>query len=137
MNNSLVVVPTYNERENLPLLAQRLLRLPVPVDMLVVDNNSPDGTGKVADDLATKHPSIHVLHGAQKRGLGRAYIAAFKWWRTRAARSRRGRRAPATASPSRIFPQRGPGRIATAAFFPACRGEKRLDRPQPCAPSRP
>ena len=79
MNNSLVVVPTYNERDNLPLLAQRLLRLPVPVDMLVVDDNSPDGTGKIADELSAKHPSIHVLHGAQKRGLGRAYIAAFKW----------------------------------------------------------
>jgi dolichol-phosphate mannosyltransferase len=79
MNNSLVVVPTYNERDNLPLLAQRLLGLPVPVDMLVVDDNSPDGTGKLADELAAKHPSIHVLHGAQKRGLGRAYIAAFKW----------------------------------------------------------
>jgi len=79
MNKTVVVVPTYNERENLPKLAQRLLGLPVPVDMLVVDDNSPDGTGKIADELAAKYPAIHVLHGTEKRGLGRAYIAAFKW----------------------------------------------------------
>ena len=79
MNNTLVVVPTYNERENLPPLVQRLLALPVPVDVLVVDDNSPDGTGKLADDLSAKHPNVHVLHRAEKRGLGRAYIAGFQW----------------------------------------------------------
>jgi dolichol-phosphate mannosyltransferase len=79
MNKTLVVVPTYNERENLPPLAQRLLGLPTPVDMLVVDDNSPDGTGKIADELAAKNPSIHVLHRSEKNGLGRAYIAGFKW----------------------------------------------------------
>jgi len=79
MNDTLVVVPTYNERENLPPLAQRLLSLPVPVDLLVVDDNSPDGTGKIADDLAIQHPNVHVLHRPQKNGLGRAYIAGFKW----------------------------------------------------------
>jgi dolichol-phosphate mannosyltransferase len=79
MNNTLVVVPTYNERENLPPLAQRLLNLAVPVDILVVDDNSPDGTGQVADELAQKMPAVHVLHRAEKNGLGRAYIAGFKW----------------------------------------------------------
>jgi dolichol-phosphate mannosyltransferase len=79
MSETLVIVPTYNERENLPQLAQRLLSLPVPVDMLIVDGNSPDGTGKLADELAAKHPQIHVLHETEKRGLGRAYIASFKW----------------------------------------------------------
>ncbi len=79
MNKTLVVVPTYNERENLVPLAQRLLALPVPVDMLVVDDGSPDGTGKLADELAAKHPPIHVIHRAEKSGLGRAYIAGFKW----------------------------------------------------------
>jgi len=79
MNRTLVVVPTYNERDNLPPLAQRLLGLPVSVDLLVVDDNSPDGTGKIADDLAAKHPSIHVLHRNEKNGLGRAYIAGFNW----------------------------------------------------------
>ncbi|MBI5799848.1 MAG: polyprenol monophosphomannose synthase [Verrucomicrobia bacterium] len=76
---ALVIVPTYNERENLPPLAAHILKLPTPVDLLVVDDNSPDGTGKLADELAAKHPSIHVLHRAEKNGLGRAYLAGFKW----------------------------------------------------------
>lgn len=79
MNKTLVVMPTYNERENLPRMAQRLLGLPIQVDLLVVDDNSPDGTGRLADELAAKHPSIHVLHRSEKNGLGRAYIAGFKW----------------------------------------------------------
>jgi len=79
MNQALVIVPTYNERENLPSLVQHLLKLPVAVDLLVVDDNSPDGTGKLADEFAAQHPFIHVLHRAQKSGLGRAYIAGFKW----------------------------------------------------------
>ena len=76
---TLVIVPTYNERDNLPPLANRLLALPAPVDLLVVDDNSPDGTGKLADELAAKFPSIHVLHRAEKNGLGRAYCAGFAW----------------------------------------------------------
>jgi dolichol-phosphate mannosyltransferase len=79
MNKALVIVPTYNERENLPPLVQRLLALPVPVDLLVVDDNSPDGTGRIADEFASKHAAIRVLHRAEKNGLGRAYIAGFKW----------------------------------------------------------
>jgi dolichol-phosphate mannosyltransferase len=79
MNRTLIVVPTYNERENLPQLAQRVLALPVSVDMLVVDDNSPDGTGRIADALAATHSSIHVLHRIEKNGLGRAYIDGFKW----------------------------------------------------------
>src|SRR5512142_308655 len=79
MNKTLVVVPTYNERENLRPLTKRLLALPVPVDMLVVDDNSPDGTGKLADEIAAEQPSIHVLHRTEKGGLGRAYVAGFKW----------------------------------------------------------
>ena len=79
MNQTLIIVPTYNERENLPRIAQKLLSLPVAVDLLVVDDNSPDGTGKIADELAAKYPQIHVLHRAEKNGLGRAYIAGLKW----------------------------------------------------------
>ena len=78
-SKTLVIVPTYNERDNLPPLAARLLALPVPVDLLVVDDNSPDGTGGVADALAAQHPQIHVLHRAEKDGLGRAYCAGFAW----------------------------------------------------------
>lgn len=78
-SSTLVIVPTYNERDNLPPLAARLLALPVPVDMLVVDDNSPDGTGKVADELAARHPRVQVLHRMEKNGLGRAYCAGFAW----------------------------------------------------------
>ncbi len=70
MNPTLIIMPTYNERENLPRMAERLLKLPVPVDLLVVDDNSPDGTGKMADELAAKHPEIHVLHRAEKERPG-------------------------------------------------------------------
>jgi dolichol-phosphate mannosyltransferase len=79
MNQTLIVVPTYNERENLPSLVSRLLACPVPVNLLIVDGNSPDGTGQIADELAAKHPQVHVLHEKEKKGLGRAYIASFKW----------------------------------------------------------
>ena len=79
MNQTLIIVPTYNERENLPRMAQKILSLPVAVDLLVVDDNSPDGTGKIADELAAQHPQINVLHRSEKNGLGRAYIAGFKW----------------------------------------------------------
>jgi dolichol-phosphate mannosyltransferase len=79
MNQTLIIVPTYNERDNLPRMAQKILSLPVAVDLLVVDDNSPDGTGKIADELAAQHPQINVLHRSEKNGLGRAYIAGFKW----------------------------------------------------------
>ena len=79
MNQTLIIVPTYNERENLPRMVEKLLSLPVGVDVLVVDDNSPDGTGKLADELAARHPQVHVLHRTEKNGLGRAYIAGFKW----------------------------------------------------------
>jgi len=79
VNETLIIVPTVNERENLPRVVQRLLSLPVAVDVLVVDGNSSDGTGQVADELAVKFPQVHVLHEPKKNGLGRAYIAGFKW----------------------------------------------------------
>ena len=79
MNQTVIIVPTYNERDNLPRMAEKLLSLPGSVDVLVVDDNSPDGTGKIADELAARHPQVQVLHRAGKEGLGRAYIAGFKW----------------------------------------------------------
>ena len=60
-------------------MAQKLLSLPVAVDVLIVDDNSPDGTGKIADALAAHYPQLHVLHRSEKNGLGRAYIAGFQW----------------------------------------------------------
>jgi dolichol-phosphate mannosyltransferase len=79
MNSTLIILPTVNERENLPRMAQKLLSLPVGVDVLVVDGNSSDDTGKIADELAAKHPEIHVLHEQKKNGLGPAYTTGFKW----------------------------------------------------------
>lgn len=78
-HRALVVTPTYNERENLPAVVQRVLALPEFVELLVVDDNSPDGTGRLADELAARHARVHVLHRAEKDGLGRAYVAGFKW----------------------------------------------------------
>ncbi len=76
---TIVIVPTYNERENLPNVVARLMRLPVELHLLVVDDNSPDGTGILADEFAAKDPRIHVLHRQEKAGLGRAYCAGFAW----------------------------------------------------------
>lgn len=79
MHPTLVIVPTYNERDNLPPLVAKLLALPARLDLLVVDDNSPDGTGKIADELAARHPEVHVLHRKVKNGLGRAYCDGFAW----------------------------------------------------------
>jgi len=76
---SLVIVPTYNERDNLPSLVKRIMAQPATVEMLVVDDNSPDGTGALADELAGQNPLVHVLHRKEKDGLGRAYLAGFRW----------------------------------------------------------
>jgi dolichol-phosphate mannosyltransferase len=82
--DSLVIVPTYNERENLPQLVKRIMAQPVVVDILVVDDNSPDGTGSLADEIAAQNPHVHVLHRPAKNGLGRAYVAGFQWALSRA-----------------------------------------------------
>lgn len=75
----LTVIPTYNEKENLPIVVERL-RAAVPAsDILVVDDNSPDGTGQLADALAAEDSQIHVLHRTVKDGLGGAYLAGFDW----------------------------------------------------------
>jgi len=74
-----VLIPTYNERENLPLIVSRL-RVAVPhADVLVLDDSSPDGTGEVADRLAAQDDHIRVLHRERKEGLGAAYLAGFSW----------------------------------------------------------
>jgi dolichol-phosphate mannosyltransferase len=76
---TLVIIPTYNEKENLPAISQRVLGLPAGVHVLVVDDNSPDGTGRIADELSRQNDRLHVLHRSEKNGLGRAYCAGFKW----------------------------------------------------------
>ncbi|RKH44396.1 polyprenol monophosphomannose synthase [Corallococcus sicarius] len=79
MNRALVCIPTYNERENIGPITQAVLAADPRVDILVVDDNSPDGTGQLADELAAKDPRVRVLHREKKEGLGRAYLAAFRW----------------------------------------------------------
>ncbi|MFP2932320.1 polyprenol monophosphomannose synthase [Pyxidicoccus sp. 3LG] len=79
MNPALVCIPTYNERENIEAIVQAVLKADARVDILVVDDNSPDGTGQLADALAAKDPRVRVLHREKKEGLGRAYLAAFRW----------------------------------------------------------
>ena len=75
----LVIVPTYQERENLVGLLRRLHAAAPKVDALVVDDSSPDGTGELADALAAADPRVHVLHRPVKAGLGAAYVAGFRW----------------------------------------------------------
>jgi dolichol-phosphate mannosyltransferase len=74
-----VIIPTYNERENLDPIVTRLRALAPEADVLVVDDNSPDGTGELADKLAAGDQQISVLHRPGKGGLGAAYIAGFRW----------------------------------------------------------
>lgn len=75
----LVIVPTYNELENLPRKVPLILDQDPRIDVLVVDDASPDGTGPLADGMAREDPRIHVLHREAKDGLGRAYLAGFAW----------------------------------------------------------
>ena len=76
--SALVCLPTYNERENLVSLLDEILAT-APVDVLVIDDNSPDGSGSVADHYANKEPRVHVLSRPGKLGLGTAYLAGFRW----------------------------------------------------------
>ncbi|MDF7823838.1 polyprenol monophosphomannose synthase [Pontiellaceae bacterium B12227] len=77
--DTLVIIPTYNEKENINKITTAVLDTSPHVHILFVDDNSPDGTGKMADALSGKSDRVHVLHRTSKDGLGRAYIAGFKW----------------------------------------------------------
>nr|HET6901727.1 glycosyltransferase [Ktedonobacteraceae bacterium] len=76
---TLIIIPTYNELENLRPLLKDLFSYAPDTDVLIVDDNSPDGTGKLADELHEQNPQIQVLHRTGKLGLGTAYIAGFKY----------------------------------------------------------
>ena len=78
-DRTLIVLPTYNERDNLPQIVPRVLSKDPGIHVLIVDDNSPDGTGEVADELAARDERVHVMHRPGKLGLGTAYIAGFKW----------------------------------------------------------
>ncbi|KGN33380.1 dolichol-phosphate mannosyltransferase [Knoellia sinensis KCTC 19936] len=79
LDRVVVLIPTYNERENLPMIVDRVRRAVPEVDICVLDDNSPDGTGAVADELAAADDQIHVLHRTGKEGLGAAYLHGFAW----------------------------------------------------------
>ena len=79
MQDTIVIIPTYNERENAEAIAKAVLDACPQADVLFVDDGSPDGTGEVADRLAAENPRVHVMHREKKSGLGRAYIAGFQW----------------------------------------------------------
>ena len=75
----LIIFPTYNERDNIDKIVHAVLPLDSRIHVLIVDDNSPDGTGEIADRLARQEPKVNVLHRQKKEGLGQAYIAGFKW----------------------------------------------------------
>lgn len=79
MSRALVIIPTYNERENLPRIVPLVLHKDPRIDVLVVDDGSPDGTGDLADELAAADPRVNVMHREGKLGLGTAYLAGFRW----------------------------------------------------------
>ncbi|MBN9619046.1 MAG: glycosyltransferase, partial [Actinobacteria bacterium] len=79
LDRVLVIIPTYQERENIEGIVDRVLTAVSSVHVLVVDDGSPDGTGKVADEMADADARVHVLHRTAKAGLGAAYIAGFDW----------------------------------------------------------
>jgi len=79
MNRALVCIPTYNERDNIEGITRAVLLTEPRVDVVIVDDNSPDGTGALADALAAKDARVRVIHRERKQGLGRAYLHAFRW----------------------------------------------------------
>lgn len=79
MAKALIIIPTYNEKDNVRPISEAALRHCPQAHLLFVDDNSPDGTGHMADQLHRENPAIHVLHRQGKQGLGRAYIAGFQW----------------------------------------------------------
>src|SRR5437867_11487841 len=76
---ALVIIPTYNEAGNLPNIVPQVLAQDARLEVLVVDDNSPDGTGRLADGLTQANPRVHVVHREGKLGLGTAYLAGFRW----------------------------------------------------------
>ena len=79
LGHVLIVTPTYNEAENVALIVARARAAVPDADILIADDNSPDGTGRIADDLAAADDHVHVLHRTSKEGLGAAYLAGFDW----------------------------------------------------------
>ena len=106
----LVIIPTYNELENLRPITARIRAAVPTAHILVADDNSPDGTGALADELAAADDHLHVLHRTGKEGLGAAYLAGFRW----ASRT-------ATRSSSSTTPTAHTSRSTCPPFWSACR----------------
>ena len=79
MDKKIVIIPTYNEKENIEAIIRKVFSLAVPFDILIVDDGSPDGTGQIVKELQAQFPALHILERSEKNGLGTAYIAGFKW----------------------------------------------------------
>lgn len=79
LGRNLVIIPTYNEKENIESIIDAVSTLPVPFDILIVDDNSPDGTGTIVESLIIKKKNLHIIKRTGKLGLGTAYITGFKW----------------------------------------------------------
>ena len=76
---NVVIIPTYNEKENIELLIKAIVSLPVPFDILIIDDNSPDGTAALVKNLMLSFPNVNLIERPGKQGLGTAYIAGFHW----------------------------------------------------------
>jgi dolichol-phosphate mannosyltransferase len=76
---NIVIIPTYRERENIEAIIRAISSLPVPFDILIIDDNSPDGTAAIVKEMQPSFPNLHIIERAGKLGLGTAYIAGFKW----------------------------------------------------------
>ncbi len=79
MDKKIVIIPTYNEKENIEAIIRKVFSLSVHFDILIVDDGSPDGTGAIVKGLQQQFPALHILERTEKNGLGTAYIAGFKW----------------------------------------------------------
>jgi dolichol-phosphate mannosyltransferase len=79
LDKKIVIIPTYNEKENIEAIIRKVFSLAVPFDILIVDDNSPDGTGQIVKSLQQTFPGLHILERKEKNGLGTAYIAGFHW----------------------------------------------------------
>jgi len=79
MNNCLIIIPTYNEKENIDKIIPAILSQPIPAEILIVDDNSPDGTSNIVRELQKDNKKIHLINRKTKLGLGTAYLTGFKW----------------------------------------------------------
>ncbi len=79
MSTILIIIPTYDEAENVRSIAQAIFAAAPEAEILFVDDNSPDGTGRLVESMRSSNPRVHLLHQDQKQGLGRAYLAGFRW----------------------------------------------------------